>query len=69
MSSSSTTVAGVPASVTVAAGATSGTFGITTTGVTAAWPVRIGGNFAGVSRTATLTVNHPRRPPRPRRSR
>src|SRR5262249_4387679 len=62
LSSSNTTVAGVPASVTVAAGATSANFSITTTGVTAATSVTIGGSFGGVSRTATLTVN-PSAPP------
>ena len=62
LSSSNTTVAGVPASVTVAAGATSASFTVTTTAVTAATPVTIGGSFAGVSRTATLTVNPPAPP-------
>src|SRR5438128_1951705 len=59
LSSSNTTVAGVPPSVTVAPGATSANFGITTTGVTAATPVTVGGAFGGASATATLTVNPP----------
>ena len=62
LSSSNTTVAGVPASVTVAAGATSANFSITTTGVTAATSVTVGGSFGGVSKTATLTVNPPAPP-------
>jgi len=62
LSSSNTTVASLPASVTVAAGATSGTFSITTAGVTAATPVTIGGSFGGVSKVATLTVNPPAPP-------
>src|SRR5262249_19111821 len=62
LSSSNTTVAGVPASVTVAAGATSANFSITTTGVTAATSVTVTGSFGGVSQTATLTVNPPAPP-------
>jgi hypothetical protein len=62
LSSSNATVAGVPAGVTVAAGATSANFSITTTGVAAATSVTIGGSFGGVSQTATLTVNPPAPP-------
>ena len=49
----------------MAAGATSGTFGVATAGVTAATPVTIGGSFAqrASNRTATLTVNGPPAPP------
>ena len=65
LSSSNATVAGVPASVTVAAGATSATFGVTTTGVAAATSVTIGGAFGGATRTATLSVNPPATPPPP----
>jgi hypothetical protein len=42
--------------------ATSANFSITTTGVTAATSVTIGGSFGGVSKTATLTVNPPAPP-------
>jgi len=68
LSSSTTTVASVPASVTVTAGALSANFSITTTAVTAATPVTIGGAFGGASRTATLTVNPPAPPPPPAQS-
>ena len=59
LSSANATVAAAPASVTVAAGATSATFTITTTAVTASTPVTISATFAGVTRTAVLTVNPP----------
>src|SRR5262249_7827138 len=65
LSSSNATVASGPASVTVTAGALSASFSITTTAVTAATPVTIGGSFGGTSRTATLTVNAPTPPPPP----
>jgi hypothetical protein len=55
----------VPASVTVADGATTATFGITTSSVTTATPVTITASFAGVTRTATLTVTAPAPPPTP----
>src|SRR5205814_3669093 len=38
---------------------TSASFGIATTGVTAATSVTVGGAFGGASATATLTVNPP----------
>jgi hypothetical protein len=59
LSSGNTAVAGVPASVTVAAGATSATFNVTTTAVGASTPVTITGAFGGATRTATLTVTPP----------
>jgi len=57
LSSSNATVASVPASVTVAAGALSAHFAIGTTGVTASTSVTISGAFGGATRTATLSVN------------
>jgi hypothetical protein len=51
--------ASVPASVTVAAGATSRTFTVTTSAVTASTPVVVSATSAGVTRTATLTLNPP----------
>jgi len=56
LSSSNTTVATVPASVTVAAGSTSATFAATTSPVAANTPVTISATYSGVSRTTTLTV-------------
>jgi hypothetical protein len=55
--SSDPAVATVPANVTVLAGATSVSFPVTTTAVTAATPVTITASFGGASGTATLTVN------------
>jgi hypothetical protein len=55
LSSSRTTVASVPASVTIPAGATSATFAVTTTAVTTNNSVTITAT-GGTSRTATLTV-------------
>jgi len=46
----------VPASVTVAAGASSATFGVNTSAVTANSSVTITATYGGVSRTTTLTV-------------
>ena len=57
LASSNTALAGVPASASVAAGATSATFTVTTSTVTALTSAIIAGSFGGVSRTATLTVN------------
>jgi hypothetical protein len=56
LSSSNGGVASVPASVTVAAGATSATFSVTTTAVASSTPVTITGSAGGTNRTATLTV-------------
>jgi hypothetical protein len=57
LTSSNTNVATVPASVTVAAGATTKAFAITTSAVNAATAVTITATYSGVARTATLTVN------------
>jgi len=57
--SSNPAVAGVPSTVTVPAGATSATFNITTTAVTANTSVTLTGTYNGASRTATLTVTPP----------
>ena len=65
LSSSNTTVATAPASVTVLAGTLSANFSISTTAATAATPVTIAGTFGGVTQTATLTVNAPAPPPSP----
>ncbi|HYR87414.1 MAG TPA: hypothetical protein VE422_25245 [Terriglobia bacterium] len=56
LSSNNMGVATVPASVTVAAGATSATFQVTTKAVANSTSVTITGSAGGVSRTATLTV-------------
>ncbi|MEP6665913.1 MAG: FG-GAP-like repeat-containing protein, partial [Nocardioidaceae bacterium] len=62
LSSSNTSTATVPASVTVAAGATSATFPIATSSVTASTPVTISGTYGGATRAATLTVTPPPAP-------
>ncbi len=64
LSSSDTSVATVPSSVTVAAGATSATFSVSTSTVTASTTVTISASYAGVTKTASLTVN-PVPPPPP----
>src|SRR5205807_400960 len=46
----------VPASVPVAAGASSATFTVSTSAVTASTPVTISASYAGVTKTASLTV-------------
>jgi len=56
LSSSDTTAATVPASVTVPAGATSLTFTVPTLAVTASTPVNISASYAGVTHTASLVV-------------
>jgi trimeric autotransporter adhesin len=53
---SSSAAAQVPASVVVAAGSVSATFGITTSAVTSATQAIITGTAGGTSRTATLTL-------------
>jgi hypothetical protein len=63
LSSSDTAVAGVPSSVTVALGATSATFSISTSAVRASTPVTILASFSGVTQTASLTVNPAPVPP------
>jgi len=62
LSSSNTTVARVPASATVAAGATSATFTVTTSAVSASTAVAISATYAGAGKTASLTVQ-PAAPP------
>jgi hypothetical protein len=55
--SSNHPAASVPASVTVAAGATSGTFTVATSSATTSSAATLTAAYGGVSRTATLTVN------------
>lgn len=57
LASSNTAAATVPASVTVAAGATSATFGITTQSVNASTAVTISATYDAITRNATLTLN------------
>ncbi len=57
LSSSNTTVVQVPSFVTVPAGATSASFTMFTSSVTASTAVTISASFGGTTRTATLTVN------------
>lgn len=57
--SSSNTNAVVPVSVTVAAGATSASFTITTRAVTGSTTATISGTYSNVTRSATLTINPP----------
>lgn len=59
LSSSNTSVATVPASVTVPAGAFSATFTVSTVSVTAPTSITISGAFGGATRSATLTVTPP----------
>ncbi|MFP5264154.1 MAG: hypothetical protein ACLGJB_19905 [Blastocatellia bacterium] len=56
LSSASPSVAGVPASITVAAGATTATFAVNTSAVAANTSVGITATYGGVGRTTTLTV-------------
>jgi hypothetical protein len=56
LSSSNTSVATTPTSVTVPAGATSASFGVTTRSVTASTSVTISASYNGVARTALLNV-------------
>ncbi len=57
LASSSSSAAGVPATVTIAAGASSATFAVTTSSVNAATPVTLTASYASLSMTAALTVN------------
>ena len=59
LSSTNPAVAGVPPSVTVAAGVSSTSFSITTFAVASSTPVDIIGSAGGATRTATLTVTPP----------
>jgi hypothetical protein len=65
LSSSNTSVATVPASITVPAGAFSATFTVSTASVTASTSLTISGAFGGIGRSATLTVTPPPAPPPP----
>jgi hypothetical protein len=56
LSSSNTTAARVPASVTVAAGATSATFAVSTSAVASSTSVVISGTYGGATKTVSLTV-------------
>jgi hypothetical protein len=56
LSSANTSVVSVPASVTVAGGASSAAFGVNTSAVAANTGVTITATYGGVSRTTTLTV-------------
>jgi hypothetical protein len=56
LSSSNTTVASVPPSVTIAAGTTNATFAATTSSVATSTTVTITALYSGVSRTTPLTV-------------
>jgi trimeric autotransporter adhesin len=64
LSSSNTTAARVPSSVTVAGGATTATFAVSTGAVAASTTVTISAIYSGVSRSALLTVT-PAPPPPP----
>jgi len=64
LSSSNTTAARVPSSVTVAAGATSASFTVSTSAVAASTTVTISATYAGATRSASLTVT-PAPPPPP----
>ena len=59
LSNSNTTAATVPASVTVAAGATGATFAVTTSPVSGSTAVTITATYKGVNRTSVLTVTPP----------
>jgi hypothetical protein len=60
--SSDNAAASVPANVTVAAGASSANFTVTTIAVTTSTPVNISASYAGVTKTAPLTVTPPGTP-------
>jgi hypothetical protein len=62
LSSANSVVVTVPPSVTVGSGATSATFGITTSAVTTQTLVTVSATYGGATRTTTLTVN-PAAPP------
>jgi hypothetical protein len=59
LASSNGTVASVPPSVTVAAGATSASFTVTTTPISVSTTVNISATYAGLTKTAALTVMPP----------
>jgi hypothetical protein len=64
LSSSNATVAGVPSSVMVAAGATNATFAVSTSAVASSTTVTISAIYGGATRSASLTVT-PAPPPPP----
>jgi subtilisin family serine protease len=64
ISSSNTAAATVPASVTIAAGATGATFTVSTLAVTTSTSVTISASYAGITKTASLMVT-PQSPPVP----
>jgi hypothetical protein len=57
LSTSNSSVSGVPSSVTVAAGATSASFTVTTSPVSAQTSVNITASYGGATRSATLTLD------------
>jgi hypothetical protein len=59
LTSNNTSAATVPASVTIAAGSSTGSFSVTTASVTATSSAVITAGYNGVSKTATLTVAPP----------
>jgi hypothetical protein len=63
LASSNSAVAGVPANVTVAEGASNAVFAISTSAVAASTAVTISASSNGVTRTATLTVTTAAPPP------
>jgi acid phosphatase len=63
LSSGNTTVATVPASASVAAGATSATFTVNTNPVSTSTVVTISGTYGGTTRTVSLTVSPGSPPP------
>ena len=58
LTSSNTSLATVPSSVTVSAGATSATFTVKTKSVNSTSSVTISGSEGGASQSATLTLSH-----------
>jgi hypothetical protein len=63
LSSSNTTAANVPSSVTVAAGATSASFTVSTNGVVTSTAVTISATYSGATRSVSLTVTSAPPPP------
>jgi hypothetical protein len=63
--SSRPTAAGVPSSVTVPAGATTGVFNVSTAAVTASTVVTISASYGGATATSDLTVTPPAPQPQP----
>jgi hypothetical protein len=59
LGSGNASVVSVPSSVTVASGATSASFAITTRAVTASTPVTLFASYSNLTRSATLNVNPP----------